>query len=688
MIEPMTISAKLPEHPGMNFNLLRKEGVEFIQKLCCDSWTDLNTHDPGITILEHLCYAITDLSYRLDFDIQDLLAYPAKEKSGPECKQFFTAGEILPCNPITITDYRKLLIDIDGVRNAWIECKEDNELREDNEEAVTTGLYSVLIEKESVDIYDNNLIDQVKSQLNSHRNLCENFEEIRIMPTEEVSIQANIFIEETCDPDQLAVDIYYRIANLISPTIQFYDLHEMIAKNGTIEEIFEGPLLRHGFIDVEELEAIKPPYQIFLSDLIHLIQDMPEVESVNTITIYGKSSQPCEWVLDIEYGHAPRLSGFEGVRFWKGKTKCTIDHENVRQKLNFHEDSSKRIRADKEMDIPVPPGEVRELSEYETIQNDFPANYGIGYLGLPGSASFERKAQAKQLRAYLMLFDQLLTNYFAQLDHAKRLFSPFYQGDQTYFSQLLPEETGIKELSTLDEEYLSDMVESPKLALDRRNRFLDHLLARYAERFVDQSLLYSQKEANHEHDSLLRHINTKQRFLQHYPEMSGQRAKAFNYFRQDDTWNTNNVSVLKKRIYSKLDISDHSRKNLSIDNVEGFHLLEHILLRPSVRIINTATASNQPRGNYYGGTNPFSFRISLVIPDWTGRFRKPHFRRIVEDTVLEETPAHITVHFRWVNRKQMGEFERMYRRWLEEKSRNSKNVDEYTSKLIEYLTAN
>ena len=28
-------------------------------------WTDHNTHDPGITVLEALCYVLTDLQYRV-----------------------------------------------------------------------------------------------------------------------------------------------------------------------------------------------------------------------------------------------------------------------------------------------------------------------------------------------------------------------------------------------------------------------------------------------------------------------------------------------------------------------------------------------------------------------------------------------------------------------------------------------
>jgi len=63
---------KLPN--SQNYRFLRKEGIALIQNLSGDSWTDYNTHDPGITLLEAICYALTDLGYRTSFDIQDILA--------------------------------------------------------------------------------------------------------------------------------------------------------------------------------------------------------------------------------------------------------------------------------------------------------------------------------------------------------------------------------------------------------------------------------------------------------------------------------------------------------------------------------------------------------------------------------------------------------------------------------------
>ncbi|MCD6063682.1 MAG: hypothetical protein K0R82_1593, partial [Flavipsychrobacter sp.] len=112
--------------PPQDYELLRQTGIEYLQKLSGKIWTDYNVHDPGVTMLELLCYALTDLGYRTSFNIADLLTDSGKaapSKTG----SFFSAKKILTSHPVTIADYRKLLIDqVPGLRNVWF-LTNDNE---------------------------------------------------------------------------------------------------------------------------------------------------------------------------------------------------------------------------------------------------------------------------------------------------------------------------------------------------------------------------------------------------------------------------------------------------------------------------------------------------------------------------------------------------------------------------------
>ncbi len=103
-----------PDH--LDFTRLRKEGLLHIGELSGKIWTDHNVHDPGVIIMEVLCYALMDLGYRTTLPFQDLIAKPDGDTSADD--NFLTPLQALTVNPVTITDYRKLLLEIEGVRNA------------------------------------------------------------------------------------------------------------------------------------------------------------------------------------------------------------------------------------------------------------------------------------------------------------------------------------------------------------------------------------------------------------------------------------------------------------------------------------------------------------------------------------------------------------------------------------------
>ena len=92
-----------PPHPAMDYAALRSEAVALLGRLSASQWTDHNVHDPGITILEQLCFAITDLAYRTDFPIADLIATGGMETWPP------AAAQLLSGDPVTQEDLRALL---------------------------------------------------------------------------------------------------------------------------------------------------------------------------------------------------------------------------------------------------------------------------------------------------------------------------------------------------------------------------------------------------------------------------------------------------------------------------------------------------------------------------------------------------------------------------------------------------
>ena len=200
MINASTIVKKKSDVKARDYVFLREEGLKWIEKLTSDIWTDYNTHDPGITFLELLSYAITDLGYRTSFPMKDLLSTDASTNEANFEKQFFSAEKILTTRPVSELDLRKLFIDIDGIRNAWL-LKADETLFADlkNEmivgaapdhkqqcSFVLNGIYDVKVELDAKDPEGaewsdekiKSIADKLRTTFHANRNLCEDLRNI------------------------------------------------------------------------------------------------------------------------------------------------------------------------------------------------------------------------------------------------------------------------------------------------------------------------------------------------------------------------------------------------------------------------------------------------------------------------------------------------------------------------------
>ncbi|MEM7035817.1 MAG: hypothetical protein AAF570_02485, partial [Bacteroidota bacterium] len=118
--------ASIPKEPvvpeSQDYAFLKRQGIDMTQELAGDIWTDYNEHDPGVTILEQLCFAITELSYKTGMSVEDLLYAKRREPFNSHDNAFYSPEKAFPSAPLAVNDYRSLLIDqlYPNVRNAWL----------------------------------------------------------------------------------------------------------------------------------------------------------------------------------------------------------------------------------------------------------------------------------------------------------------------------------------------------------------------------------------------------------------------------------------------------------------------------------------------------------------------------------------------------------------------------------------
>lgn len=832
-----SISGNVATNDDLDYSFLKQLGIEYIEKYGGKIWTDYNSHDPGITMLDALCYAITDLGYRINMPIEDILSTEDGSKN-PFEGQFIPAELILPTKPVTANDYRKLFIDIDGIKNAWLRpfkkqifanCKDKilsytpSETEEKYKKEFTLqGLYEVLLDFDDFDpvVYNTflkiatrkkQLENEVRKIYHLNRNLCEDLMVATEVGVHPISVCAIIDVKPEADEELVHARVLRAIHAYFSPSVRFYSLHEMFDKGYSSIEIFDGPLLNNGFIDPAELAKAELRTEIRLSDIIQLIMDINGVRIIKDISInncgdeHKPEGQP--WIICIADGKKPVLCSKSAFSYTKGVLPVNINPERVK-KYNYQletEEAEAQKQAQIDKLIGLPTGQFLNIGAYSSIQNSFPEIYGIGEFGLPPSATDERKAQAKQLQAYLLFFDQILASYFAQLDQVKELLSVNNTASRSYFTQAIHDINGIEAL--VPPEYLNGTSEELSDLLfsildsktDRKNQLLDHLLARFAENFGTYAFLMKQLYGN-DHDLAV--IHTKENFLRNYPVLGTERGAAFNFYRpKASLWNTNNVSTVEKRIALLTGMTDFSRRNLSNDPVEiyqekdtdglieyrwrikdpkqkvlcsgtkkyfskekmnkeillvkalatdienyeikkaksgkfyynlvnpeitdtkdeariiarrldyfdtenaarnavrqfisfikkvkpneGMYLIEHILLRPDESKDYTITADSflpvcgcddsEP-------LDPYSFRVSVVLPGWTERFSNMDFRNFMENLIRRELPAHVLARICWIgypdgavenDKNEMIRLETAWKTFLETTNKNDQDI--------------
>ncbi|MDD2720190.1 MAG: hypothetical protein PHH47_02635 [Gallionella sp.] len=592
----------LPEtDPALDQQQLFAFGLDRIRALSHRLWTDHNIHDPGITMLELLCYALTDLSYRAGFPVADLLATTENDAANM-ARQFFTPRQILPNRPLTVNDYRKLLIDMKGVNNAWLltadqHCYADTVNREllhsdprieqpdrpGIRQISLQGLYRVLIAPD----------DNVKSPaqrealcadalkvLQANRNLGEDFTAVEVVPDQYYALCAELELTDDADHNRVMAAIQFAVEHYLTPPVVNHSLAEMLARRHadgsawTVDEIFAGPALQCGFVDDAELEQAELRAEIRLSDIICIIMDIPGVRAVRDILINplapglqpdDSSSEPADkWRIKVPAGTRPRLSDRRGrLVCYKRGVPLPADGALFAAELQRLQDAEQaKLDTVNPEDLPIPQGRHRDSGRYHAFQHHFPTLYGLSEQGLPSGADAQRRAQALQLKAYLLFFDQAMADFCAQLANLRELYSREPEQPASYFTQRVSDLPDIARIYAADitDQQLHQRIETLASAQARRNRFVDHLLARVAEDFGHYVSLMQSAFGTGAASALA----TKYAFLQDCPELGAARALGYNraLSRADALWDTLNVSGLERRLARLLGIGNFSRRNL------------------------------------------------------------------------------------------------------------------------------
>ncbi|WNJ96737.1 hypothetical protein RND59_06585 [Vibrio ruber] len=451
-VQENSISAG-PLPPQQDFTFLKQEGIRQLKSLVGHVWSNFNDSDPGVTILEQLCYALTELGYVNSFPIADVLTQADGQID--YAQQFFRAEEILTTAPVTIDDYRKLVLDrIDSIENIYLTA-----LRIAGQ---PTGLYqvAVYVRDESAVVVDekvagepqdaeshagetdssvpnrqteqsaaDTLIQSVHRLLNQHRNLGEYFLLPVVLQPQVIALSGQILLAPDADPHQVAGQIDLALANYISPPFRQQGYQQLTKAGYGADSIFNGPLLQHGW-HCREKSSARPEsvlgekrQEIRLIDLMSCISEIPGVAVVARLAF---CDEPTQQSIAVAADKVAVLSLSDDFQMQSHQHTLNVSTTGERSRFLtrlYARHQASPVDAGVDIAPPLPQGRYRNIESYYSIQHTFPASYGVGANSLQSDRSDFRVAQARQLKGYLLLFDQVMANQFSQLANLGHLFS-------------------------------------------------------------------------------------------------------------------------------------------------------------------------------------------------------------------------------------------------------------------------
>jgi|GEM_PF-1544170 len=444
------------------------------------------------------------------------------------------------------------------------------------------------------------VLEAAEDLIYKHRNLCEDLMQVRDLKSEYIGVCADIEVTDDADIQKILAEIFLGLEFYVSPPVIFYTIPELQNKGYTTDQIFEGPALQHGFIDNEEFMKIQRTCFLRTSDIIQIIMDVPGVIAVKEISLLSyievsdeNPVKPGDTVV-ITNGKKYIVTEKDWILELANPAMMAPDFDPEKSKIVFYKDnlpylpnkakaldlfnekrslmSSRKLKGI-QRNFPVPVGEFMDVEKYFPAQNDLPPTYMVGNNRVPESETELRKVQSKQLKAFLMFFEQIFANYFSQLSHVRNLFDWKNEEIKTYFTQVVQDISGLEDLYIYDEEIsdpdmaeqvftkLNQIIETKKIAEDRKNRFLDHLIGRFAEDFTDYSLLMY---AVYKEGAAQKLIGDKRDFLTDYPALSRDRGTGYDY---RYPFVSENLSGLQRRVSRLMGFDEVSRRNLAGDRL-------------------------------------------------------------------------------------------------------------------------
>lgn len=535
------------------YTILQRNTLEELQRIAGEVWTDYNPHDPGITIADTVNYALTEIDYKLNFNLEDYLTSTngtwQTGKYG-----LFPAPEVYPTTPVTADDYRRLVL-------AHFPMVQQVAVKTDRE----TQTFDFKLSLSPFYDDENGVIGRVRNFLNNHRNLCENIGKVEICHPIPLTFEAELEIFPEFNATDILIQVYWKAMQYLSGSVRLET--DGFRKSEKKEDMdycrpdiwYDGP--------VEDIRVVIPEQKDTQRELYWKLYEIEGIRNFKTCWFKDREGNP---VTDFSDGYMLQIPDeFRNVRVKVRDELVYADVEEFKERLRamyFMRTSlhtrhimQEKGRGTNEMYGKTSAEETVRKARYRNIFDHFPVSRELPKCFHTSEADFKsdsngkEKADAVNFGNYLRLFDLLMKRCLGELDGMKSVLS-LNETDNPEQIPLLPKED-------IDLHKVKDKF---RTVTDLKNRYMDFLDGLYgvesAPAWLKEFDYYNSTESNR--------LHRRMAFLREVPGLIGHRSRSRNI---TGPLGEDNIPTIKRYLSLLLDFNCDEK--IAVGNVLPGHNL-------------------------------------------------------------------------------------------------------------------
>ncbi len=353
----------------------------------------------------------------------------AKRREKNKLLPFYSPEEIYCTYPETTRDFRKVLIDVKGVHNAWLYPTQFD------------GVFDVDISISDEPKNKTTLKSIIENRLESLRPLGAMFRHINFL--QELAVEIHVIVdigqERTHCNEEFALQLVKHCSEIIAGKIEFRSLKEI--EETKWNECLNSPELDYGFLTEQELDenAIKDTINGF--DIKSKLDDLVEGCLVKRIfissdTLSGEKHDKTSFSIAFDKRKfSPRLERYK-IDFCDEQELIESfygENNNLKQPTRKSHSSTAITLSEYSGLNEVSSKEVNSIGRYEGLFELLPEVFNARAHNQHMDLAESDRINAAQLRSYLSVFDLVFKSYHKSLESLPDLFNLYsnihYQSD-------------------------------------------------------------------------------------------------------------------------------------------------------------------------------------------------------------------------------------------------------------------